>query len=821
MVTADDVARAGRLGPAAAPRPRAGDRLRARPHPHAGLHRRARRRRPGRHARRHGRPRAPTRAGQPARPRRARHRPLRLGRPLRHARRLRPQRRGGVRAQRRALPVPALGPGGVRAAPGGAARTPASATRSTSSTWPGWWPPATARPSPTRSSAPTPTRPMVNGLGRARLGRRRHRGRGGACSGQPLSMLTPGWWASGCRASCPRARRPPTSSCGSPSCSAGHGVVGAFVEFYGPGVATVPSRTGPPSATCRPSTGRRSPSSPIDDETLRYLRFTGRPDDARRPRRGLRQGAGAVARPRRRRAGLLREARARPVARSCRAWPARPARRTGCRSTRPSALRRRARRLAARGRRQRRERRPAHARATATTRPSALSFPASDPPAATAGRRGPPRPTRRARRSARRTRATTSWAARTAGAGRPRRHSGLDRATTFEVDHGHVVIAAITSCTNTSNPSVMVAAGLLAAKAVERGLTAGRGSRRRSRPARRSSSTTSSGPGSCPTWTSSASTSSASAARPASATRARCCPRSAGRGRRARPGRGLGAVGQPQLRGPHQPRRAHELPGLAAAGRGLRPGRHDGRRPLRPSRSAPTPTASRCTCATSGRPRPRSTRSCEAVAARRTCSGRATPTSSTGDERWRALPVPDGDRYDVGPGRRPTCAARRTSTACPTSPAPLTDVAGARALAVLGDSVTTDHISPAGAIHPDSPAGRWLVEHGVEPRRLQLLRVPAGQPRGDDPGHVRQHPPAQPAGPRHRGRGHGAPARRRADDDLRGGASATGPRACRSWCWPARSTARGRPGTGRPRAPRCSACGRWWPRASSASTGRT
>jgi aconitate hydratase len=49
-------------------------------------------------------------------------------------------------------------------------------------------------------------------------------------------------------------------------------------------------------------------------------------------------------------------------------------------------------------------------------------------------------------------------------------------------------------------------------------------------------------------------------------------------------------------------------------------------------------------------------------------------------------------------------------------PGPLTDVAGARVLALLGDSVTTDHISPAGSIRPTSPAGAWLQAHGVEPR---------------------------------------------------------------------------------------------------------
>ena len=83
----------------------------------------------------------------------------------------------------------------------------------------------------------------------------------------------------------------------------------------------------------------------------------------------------------------------------------------------------------------------------------------------------------------------------------------------------------------------------------------------------------------------------------------------------------------------------------------------------------------------------------------------------------------------------------------PAEPEPQGDIEGARVLAMLGDSVTTDHISPAGAIKKDSPAARYLNEHGVEQQGLQLLRRTPRQPRGDDARHVREHPPAQPAGP--------------------------------------------------------------------------
>ncbi len=85
----------------------------------------------------------------------------------------------------------------------------------------------------------------------------------------------------------------------------------------------------------------------------------------------------------------------------------------------------------------------------------------------------------------------------------------------------------------------------------------------------------------------------------------------------------------------------------------------------------------------------------------------------TGDETWRELPVPEGELFDWDPGstyvRRPTYF-----DGMPPEPGTVDDIEGARCLIAVGDSVTTDHISPAGAIKPDSPAGRYLVEHGVE-----------------------------------------------------------------------------------------------------------
>jgi aconitate hydratase len=83
-----------------------------------------------------------------------------------------------------------------------------------------------------------------------------------------------------------------------------------------------------------------------------------------------------------------------------------------------------------------------------------------------------------------------------------------------------------------------------------------------------------------------------------------------------------------------------------------------------------------------------------------------------GDERWNTMTVPDGDLFVWDDAstyvRRPPYFDGMGP-----EPAPLTDITDARVLVMLGDSVTTDHISPAGAIKPDSPAGRYLLEHGV------------------------------------------------------------------------------------------------------------
>ena len=233
--------------------------------------------------------------------------------------------------------------------------------------------------------------------------------------------------------------------------------------------------------------------------------------------------------------------------------------------------------------------------------------------------------------------------------------------TNYDLGHGDVVIAAITSCTNTSNPSVMIAAGLVARNAVAKGLTV--------KPWVK----TSLAPGSqvvadyleaaelqkpldklgfnivgygCTTCIGN----SGPLAPEISATIAQ-----------AQSGRRRGALGQPQLRGPRQSRRARQLSRLAAARRRLCARGLDADRSRPRTRSAPTSRASRSISPTSGR-RPGGHRPRRGRRSRRRCSRRSTPACSTAtptggrSRRRRARPMP-------GTWARPTCRTRPTSRA--------------------------------------------------------------------------------------------------------------------------------------------------------------
>ena len=149
-----------------------------------------------------------------------------------------------------------------------------------------------------------------------------------------------------------------------------------------------------------------------------------------------------------------------------------------------------------------------------------------------------------------------------------------------------------------------------------------------------------------------------------------------GRGQRGRPRRGLGAVGQPELRGPDQPGRQDELPGLPAAGDRLRARRARWTSTSRPSRWAPRPTAARSTCATSGR-RPRDVQATIDSSITEEMFTKDYADVFAGDERWRSLPTPEGKTFEWDPEstyvRKPpyfdgmAARARRRWT---TSPAP-------------------------------------------------------------------------------------------------------------------------------------------------------
>jgi aconitate hydratase len=277
--------------------------------------------------------------------------------------------------------------------------------------------------------------------------------------------------------------------------------------------------------------------------------------------------------------------------------------------------------------------------------------------------------------------------------------------------HGAVVIAAITSCTNTSNPSVMVAAGLVAKKAVERGLD------------RRPWVKSSLAPGSkvvteylekagltpylealgfhtvgygCTTCIGN----SGPLPEPVSKAIAEgelvaCSVLSGNRNFEARihPEVKANYLASPPLVV------AYALAGRMDLDLATEPVGHDANgEPVLLSDLWPSAEEVRATVEGS---------------IGREMFERTYSDVYTGDPAWRELPVPEGDRYAWSDGstyvRRPPYFDGMSLTL-----GAVNDVQGARCLVSLGDSVTTDHISPAGSIKPDSPAGRYLIEHGVE-----------------------------------------------------------------------------------------------------------
>ncbi len=454
------------------------------------------------------------------------------------------------------------------------------------------------------------------------------------------------------------------------------GVVGKFVEFYGPGVATLPVADRATIGNMAPEYGATVGIFPVDQETLRYLEFTGRPKEqvqlveAYMKEQGLFHSA-ASPEPVYSDTLSLDLASVEPSL----AGPRRPQDRVALGDV------------------------PRNFQLVLPTlvKPTSPIAPPWDVRNHWEAEGGQP------------------FGGATAVAAPPHRsHVDLTiDGTACKLHHGSVVIAAITSCTNTSNPSVMLAAGLVAKKAVERGLT--------SQPWVK----TSLAPGSkvvtdylqqaglmryleqlrfhlvgygCTTCIGN----SGPLPEPVSAAVAEgelvvCAVLS---GNRNFEGRIQQEVRANYLASPPL------VVAYALAGRidldlqtdPLGTGK-DGKpvylRDIWPSAKEVDDLV----------------RSSIKSAMFHKQYGEV----FTGDTRWRGLPVPAGDRFSWEPA---STYIRRAPyfDGMPRTPGPITDIRGARVLCLLGDSITTDHISPAGSIRKTSPAGTYLMEQGVEPK---------------------------------------------------------------------------------------------------------
>jgi aconitate hydratase len=468
-----------------------------------------------------------------------------------------------------------------------------------------------------------------------------------------------------------------------------HGVVGKFVEFFGPGLHTLGLADRATIGNMSPEFGCTCAIFPVDKETLRYLEFTGRPTD-------LIELVDAYAREQ----GMFHtEDSEEPTfsetleldlgdVEPSVAGPKRPQDRIALADAKGAFLE------------SLKEFDPEAAESLGNGYDDAVAgtFPASDPPAEQHNdERGKPR-----------------HAGGTVVEERKAEPIAvtLEDGTETELDHGRVVIAAITSCTNTSNPTVMIGAGLLAKKAVERGLD--------SRP-----------------WVK-------TSLAPGSTVVTDYLEQAGLTEYLDKLGFNLVGYGCTTCIGNSGPLpeeisavvNEHDLV-VCSVLSGNR--NFEGRinQDVRNNYLASPPLC--VAYALIGRmdvdllneplgegsdgapvylkdiwPSSEEIKETVEAAIRSDMFTKSYEDVFTGDDRWRDLDIPEGDRYEWSDStyvRQPPYF--EDMDAEPKPPAP---IEGARVLAVLGDSVTTDHISPAGAIKKDSPAGQWLIDQGTDVR---------------------------------------------------------------------------------------------------------